>query len=131
MKTEQNRGNYLEKNDLRFRLVLTVLWASHFLLWTFGDMVALLQQLNDPIESSLLLFVAVPLAMIQVSMIILSLLGPKKAMARANMILALVYIALNVGYLMDAQYGWEYLLGVSYITVNVLIIGYARKWLRS
>lgn len=131
MKTEQNRGNYLEKNDLRFRLTLTVLWVSHFLLWTFGDMVALLQQLNEPIESSLLLFVAVPLAMIQVSMIILSLLGPKKAMARTNMFLALAFIALNVGYLMDAQYGWEYLLGISYITVNVLIIGYARKWLRS
>ena len=94
-------------------------------------MVALLQQLNGPIDNSLLLFVSVPLAMIQVSLIILSLLGPKKAMARANMILALVYIALNVGFLMDAQHGWEYLLGVSYITVNVLIIGYARKWVKS
>ena len=131
MNTEQNRGNYLEKNDLRFRLALTILWVSHFLLWSFGDMVSLLQQLNGPIDNSLLLFVSVPLAMIQVSLIILSLLGPKKAMARANMILALVYIALNVGFLMDAQHGWEYLLGVSYITVNVLIIGYARKWLRS
>ncbi len=131
MKTEQNRGNYLEKSELRFRLALTVLWVSHFLLWTFGDMAALLQQLSEPVESSLLLFVSVPLAMIQVSMIVLSLLGPKKAMARANMILPLAYVVLNVGFLIDAQYGWEYLLGISYITVNVLIIGYARKWLKS
>jgi len=131
MKTEQNRGSYLEKNDLRFRLVLIVLWASHFLLWSFGDMLSLLQQLSEPVASSLLLFVSVPLAIIQVSMIIMSLMGPKKAMARANMFISLVFVALNVGFMMDAQFGWEYLLGISYITVNVLVIGYARKWLKS
>lgn len=41
------------------KIVLAALWIAHFLLWTFGDMLSLLQQFSEPVDNNLLLLVAV------------------------------------------------------------------------
>ena len=115
-------------NKTEVKIVLAALWTSHFLLWTFGDMASLLQEMTEPVENNLLLLVAVPLAITQALMIFFSLTGKAKVMRIVNMITALVFIVFNVGFMVDAHVGWEYLLGAAYLLFNGLIFWYAWKW---
>ena len=117
-----------QKTDVK--IVLAALWIAHFLLWTFGDMASLLQEITDPIDNNLLLLVAVPLAISQASMIFFSLVGKAKVMRWVNMIVAVVFLLFNVGFIAEAQFGWEYLLGAGYLLVNSLIVWYAWKWFK-
>jgi hypothetical protein len=119
----------LEDPKINVRILLAAFWISHFLLWTFGDMVSLLQHKNpDPISNDLLLFAAAPLAVIQTLMIVFSLIGKPKFVRLANIIVPIVFLLFNLGYIGEAKDGWEYLLGVVYVLFNVLIIWTAWKW---
>ena len=109
-------------------IVLAALWIAHFLLWTFGDMVSLLQEITEPVDNNLLLFVAVSLAIIQALMIFFSLVGKAKLMRWVNIIVAVVFLLFNVGFIAEAHFGWEYILGAGYLLFNGLIVGYAWKW---
>jgi len=115
-----------QKTDVK--IVLAALWIAHFLLWTFGDMASLLQEITEPIDNNLLLLVAVPLAITQALMIFFSLVGKAKIMRWVNMIVAVVFLLLNIGFIAEAQFGWEYLLGAGYLLFNGLIVWYAWKW---
>ena len=110
------------------KIVLAALWIAHFLLWTFGDMASLLQEITEPVDNNLLLFVAVPLAITQALMIFFSLVGKAKVMRWVNMIVAVVFLLFNVGFIAEAQFGWDYLLGAGYLLFNGLIVWYAWKW---
>lgn len=110
------------------RIVLAALWIAHFLLWTFGDMASLLQEIAEPVDNNLLLLVAVPLAIIQALMVYFSLVGRAKVMRWVNVVVALVFMLFNVMYLVEAHVGWEYLLGVGYLLFNGLIVWYAWNW---
>ena len=114
-----------QKTDVK--IVLAALWIAHFLLWTFGDMASLLQEITEPIDHNLLLFVAVPLAIIQALMIFSSLVGKAKLMRWVNMIVAVVFLLFNIGFIAEAQFGWEYLLGAGYVLLNGIIVWYAWK----
>ena len=128
MSTKKNTTQ-LEDVKINVKFVLAALWTGHFLLWTFGDMASLLQQFNEQVDNNLLLIVAVPLAIIQALMIFFSLKGKAKVMRLVNIIMALVFALLNVGFLIDAHVGWEYLLGLAgYLLFNGLIIWQALKW---
>ena len=113
---------------INVKIVLAALWTGHFLLWTFGDMASQLQEITKPVDNNLLLFVSVPLAIIQVLMIFFSLKGKAKVMSKVNIIMSLVFVLLNVGFFVDAHSGWEYLLGTGYLLFNGLIIWHALKW---
>jgi len=115
-----------QKTDVK--IVLAALWIAHFLLWTFGDMASLMQEITAPVENNILLFVAVPLAITQALMIFFSLVGKSKAMRWVNMIVAVVFLLFNVGFIAEAQIGWEYLLGAGYLLLNGFIVWYAWKW---
>jgi hypothetical protein len=123
------------KQDVQFvdekinvKIVLAALWSAHFLLWTFGDMASLLQKMNEPVDDSLLLLVAVPLALIQALMIFFSLVGKAKWMRWANIVVTFIFALFNVGFMVDAHVGWEYLLGAGYLLMNGLIIWQAWNW---
>jgi len=118
----------VEEMKVNVKFILAALWTGHFLLWSFGDMASLLQKMNEPIDNNLLLFVAVPLALIQALMIYFSLAGKAKYMRWANIILALVFAVFNVVFITEAQFGWVYLLGAGYLLFNVLTIWQAWKW---
>ena len=129
MKTNINNTQLVDVK-INVRIVLAALWTAHFLLWTFGDMASLLQEITEPVDDNSLLLVAVPLAIIQAMMIFFSLVGKVKLMRWINMGMALVFTLFNVGFLTEAHVGWEYLLGAGYLLVNVLIIWQAWNWPR-
>lgn len=120
----------IEMNNISInrRIILASLWISHFLLWSFGDILSLLQQMNEPVDNGLLLFVAVPLAIIQVSMLLLTLILTKKIVLMLNTIVPLIFLVFNIGFLTEAQYGWEYLIGSIYIIINIITIITSWKW---
>jgi uncharacterized membrane protein len=126
---EKRDSNRLKDPKINVRILLAVFWVSHFLLWTFGDMVALLQHKNpDPVSNDLLMFVAAPLAVIQTLMIVFSLIGKPKLVRIVNIIAAIVFLLINIGYISEAVNGWEYVLGIAYFLFTVLIILTAWKW---
>jgi hypothetical protein len=129
MGSEEKAGEIFENQKVNVRILLAALWISHFLLWTFGDMVALLQHKNpDPIDNNLLLFAAAPLAIIQTLMIVFSLIGKPKYVRLVNIVVPIVYLLFNLGYISEAVDGWQYLLGFAYVLFSVLIIWTAWKW---
>ena len=128
MNTEVKTETILEDVKINVKIVLAALWTAHFLLWTFGDMASLLQEFSEPVDNNLLLLVAVPLAITQALMIFFSLVGKAKFMRWVNMIIPFVFVIFNVGFLVEAHVGWEYLLGAGYLLFNGLIIWYAWKW---
>lgn len=128
MESDRKSVTSLEDQKIGIRTKLAALWTGHFLLWTFGDMVSLLQQKNEPASEDLLLFVAAPLALIQASMILFSLIGRPVAIRWASMGLGAVFTVFNLGFISEAQAGWEYLLGMGYLAVSALIILFAWKW---
>lgn len=125
-----NRINSKNLDDAKvnMRIILAALWAAHFLLWLFGDMASLMQKISEPVANNLLLFVSVPTAVIQALMIFFSLTGKAKIMRWVSMIVATVFLVFNIGFMVDAHIGWQYLLGTAYLLLNVLIIWYAWKW---
>ena len=64
---------HLANPTVNIRVVLALLWVCHFLLWTFGDMLTLLQEMEEPITDSLILFVAPTTAIVQASMVVANL----------------------------------------------------------
>ena len=128
-KKEKKTETDLEDPKINVRIILAACWISHFLLWTFGDMVSLLQQINpDPVSDALLTFVAAPLAVTQAFMIVFSLIGEPKWIRWVNIGVAPIFLLFNIGYLAEGIQGWNYLLGIAYIMFNVLIIWFAWKW---
>jgi hypothetical protein len=113
---------------VNIRILLAAFWIGHFLLWTFGDMFTVAQEMGEPATSTLILFVAPSTALVQALMIVTSLVGRPVYARWANMILASVYLLFNIGFFVDATQGWEYYLGIGYVLFNVLIFWHAYRW---
>lgn len=96
---------------INIRLLLAVLWICHFILWIFGDMFTLVQEMSEPVTDSLFLFVAPTTAIVLTLLVVFSLLGRPSQVRLANLIVAPLYLLLNVGFMFDATEGWEYFLG--------------------
>jgi hypothetical protein len=129
MDSENETGTVLEDSKVNIRIVLAALWASHFLLWTFGDMMSLLQETTEPVKDTVILIIAPTTAIVQASMIVFNLIGPAKYVRVANIVVAIVYLLFNIGYLGEPDSeGWNYYLGVAYVMFTLLIIWHAWKW---
>ena len=113
------------------RIVLAGFWVAHFMLWTFGDVFTLLQEMGEPVTESLFLFIAPTTAIVQALMIAFNLVGPRASVRTANLVVAPVYLLFNVGYFVDATQGWEYYLGAFYVLFNLLIVWRAYDWGRN
>jgi hypothetical protein len=122
--------NTMEDIKTNVRIVLASIWSAHFLLWTFGDMASLLQQITKPATDNILLLVAAPTAVAQALMIVLSLVAKNKLMRWISQLAAIVFLGFDIGYMVDAQFAWQYLLGTAYLLFDGLIIWYAWKWAR-
>jgi hypothetical protein len=101
---------------------------SHFMLWTFGDMFSLLQEMGEPLTETVFLIIAPTTAIVQALIVVFCLVGRPTYVRLANLIVAPVYLLFNIGFFVDATQGWEYYLGVFYVLFNVLIIWRAYKW---
>lgn len=124
----QRVGSGLVNPKVSVRILLAVFWICHFLLWTFGDMLSLLQEMDEPVTDSVILFVAPTTAIVQALMVVLCLVGRPTYVRLANLIVAPVYLLFNIGFFVDAAEAWEYYLGIFYVLFNVLIIWHAYKW---
>jgi hypothetical protein len=126
---KQVSSEVLVDPKVNVRILLAAFWIAQFLLWTFGDMVSLLQNKHpDGASNDLLTFVAAPLAVIQTLMIAFSLIGKPKLVRLVNIIAAIVFLMINIGFISEAVDGWEYILGIAYVFFDVLIILTAWKW---
>ncbi|WP_371805557.1 hypothetical protein [Candidatus Lokiarchaeum ossiferum] len=110
------------------KLKLSAIWITHFLLWSFGDMLSLLQEITEVAEDSLLLFVATPLAIIQTVMILLPLFSKRKVVRIANLIVTPIFLVFNIMNLFEVHVGWGYLLTIGYICYNLLTVWIAWQW---
>lgn len=128
MGPDKDRGAVLKDTVVNTRVLLAALWICHFLIWTFGDMLSLLQQENEPIEDSVILIVAPTTAVVQVLMVVFTLMGPVVHVRLANLVLPIVYLLFNIGFLAEASETWHYYLGIFYVLFNVLMIWFAWNW---
>jgi hypothetical protein len=119
------------KTKTNINTIFSTFWISHFLIWSFGDYLSELQKIHDPAPDKLLLFVAVPLALLQIFMIIFPYFGKPKIIRTLNIFIPILFILINIGYLTEATYGWQYLIGIGYITLNLLTIRCAWLWKQS
>jgi hypothetical protein len=126
--SEERADSGLVNPRVNIRILLAVFWICHFMLWTFGDMFSLLQEMGEPVTDSLILFIAPTTAIVQALMVVFCLVGRPAYVRLANLIVTPVYLLFNIGFLVDATQGWEYYLGVFYVLFNVLIIWRAYRW---
>jgi hypothetical protein len=115
-------------SKVNVRILLAALWISHFLLWSFGDMLSLLQETGGPITETIILVIAPTLAITQTLMIVYSLRGEAKYVRWLNMAVPLVFLLFNLQYLVESSAIWNYILGSAYIVYNLLTIWSAWKW---
>jgi hypothetical protein len=90
-------------------------------------MLSLLQETTEPITETIIMVIAPTLALTQTLMVVLSLKADKKYVRIANLVVPLVFLLFNVGYLVEYSEVWNYILGVAYILFNVLTIWNAWK----
>ena len=114
--------------EVNIRILLAVFWICHFILWIFGDMFTLLQEMGEPVTDSSVLFIAPTTAIVLTLMVALCLVGTPAYVRLANLIVAPVYLLFNIVFFLDATQGWEYYLGVFYVLFSVLIIWRAYAW---
>ena len=96
---------------VNIRVLLAAFWICHFILWIFGDMLSLLQEMGEPVTDSVVLFVAPTTAIVLTLMVVFCLVGRPAYVRLANLIVAPVYLLFNIGFFVDATQGWEYYLG--------------------
>ena len=113
------------------RMVLALLWVCHFILWIFGDMFTLLQEMSEPATDTLVQFVAPTTAIVLTLLVAFTLIGRPTPVRVANLVVAPLYLLLNIGFFVDATEGWEYYLGTFYVLFNLLIIWQAYTWPRA
>ena len=130
MSPDRQVGSSLVNPKVNVRTLLAVFWICHFILWIFGDMFSLLQEMNEPVTDSLILFVAPTTAIVLTLTVVFTLLGPPAYVRVTNLILGPVYLLFDIVFLVDATQGWEYYLGVFYVLFSLLIVWRAYTWPR-
>ena len=113
---------------VNIRILLAALWICHFILWIFGDMFTLVQEMGEPATDTVVQFVAPTTAIVLTLLVVFNLVGPPPYVRLANLIAAPVYLLLNIGFFVDATEGWEYYLGLFYVLFNVLVFWRAYTW---
>ena len=112
------------------RTMLAVFWICHFILWIFGDMFTLLQEMTEPVTDTSILYIAPTTAIVLTLLVAYTLVGRPASVRLANLIVAPVYLVFDIVFFVDATHGWEYYLGVFYVVFVGLIIGRAYTWPR-
>jgi hypothetical protein len=118
----------LANSTVNIRILLAFLWICHFILWIFGDMLSLLQEMDEPVTDTATLYIAPTTAIVLTLMVAFCLVGRPAQVRLANLIVAPVYLLFNIVFFVDATEGWEYYIGVFYVLFTVLIMWGAYTW---
>ncbi len=130
MSSDKQVGSSLVDPKVNVRTLLAVFWICHFILWIFGDMFSLLQEMTEPVTESSILFVAPTTAIVLTLTVAFTLLGSPAYVRVASLILGPVYLLFDIVFLADATEGWEYYLGAFYVLFGLLIVWRAYTWPR-
>lgn len=128
MASEEQPNSGLVNPKVNIRVLLAVFWICHFILWIFGDMFSLLQEMGEPVTDTSILLIAPTTAIVLTLMVAFSLVGRPAHVRLANLLVAPVYLLFNIVFFVDATEGWEYYLGVFYVLFAALIIWSAYQW---
>jgi hypothetical protein len=90
-------------------------------------MLSLLQETTEPITQTVILIIAPTLAVTQTLMVVISLISEPKYVRILNLVVPIVFLVFNVGYLLEYSEIWNYILGIAYVLFNILIIWNAWK----
>lgn len=121
-------GSDLANPPVNVRIQLAVLWICHFILWIFGDMFSLVQEMGEPATETWTLIVAPTTAIVLTLIVAFTLVGRPTHVRLASLIVAPLYLFFNIGFFFDAAEGWEYYIGVFYVLFIVLVFLRAYTW---
>ena len=129
-----------EKETVRIpvQMKLSALWASLMFLYIYADFLSLYRpgQMEEamagrmgplPVTQVSVLAAAV-LMLIPALMIFLSPVLQARAARWANIVLGLLYTAVNIGNLVGETWAFYILFGIVEIALTLLIVGYAWRW---
>ena len=128
MGNERHGDSGLVNPKVNIRILLAVLWMCHFILWIFGDMFTLVQEMGEPATNTSIQIIAPTTAIVLTLMVVFCLVGNPTYVRLANLVVAPVYLLFNIVFFFDATEGWEYYLGVFYVLFIVMIIWRAYTW---
>ena len=128
MSSERQVASELVDPKVNVRIVLAILWICHFILWIFGDMFSLLQEMTEPATSTAVQYVAPTTAIVLTLLVAFTLVGRPAHVRLVTLVVAPIYFLLNIGFFVDATEGWEYYIGLFYVLFAVLIFWRAYSW---
>ncbi len=85
---DEKVGSGLVNPKVNMRTLLAVFWICHFILWIFGDMFTLLQDMGEPATDTSIQFLAPTTAIVLTLMVVLCLVGRPTYARLANLIMA-------------------------------------------
>jgi hypothetical protein len=128
---EERVDSGLVNPAVNIRTLLAAFWICHFMLWIFGDMFTLLQEMGEPVADTWVLFVAPTTVIVLTLMVVFILVGRPAQIRVANLIVAPLYLLFDIVFVFEATQGWEYYLGAFYVLFAVLIVWRAYTWPRN
>lgn len=116
---------------------LSLLWVAHFLIWSFGDILRLLQPgyIAEANSSNDILLIASIIGLVQSIMIILTLLSDDKIGIWTNILIGAVFLLIDIGWFVEIITTslpiWEIVLEIGYLVFDLLIIIIAYQWFKN
>jgi len=133
-----NKVTEKEEVKIPVKIKLSALWAALMFLYIYADIISLFRpgQVEEmmagrmgpfPVTQESLLTASI-LMLIPAVMVFLSLAFKPKAARWANIILGVLYTAVNIGNLGGATWAFYILFGAVEMALTLLIVGHAWKW---
>ena len=133
-----NKTTEQEAVRIPVKMMLSALWATLMFLYIYADFFSLYRpgQIEEMVsgrigpfsvtQGSLLTFSI--LMLIPAVMVFLSLALKSRVDRWANIILGVLYTAVNIGNLVGETWAFYILFGIVEMALTLLIVGYAWKW---
>ena len=133
-----SRTTETEDVKISVKMKLSALWTSLMFLYVYADIISLLRpgQIEEMVSGQMgpfpvtqgSLVTASILMMIPAVMVFLSLALKPRVGRWANIILGVLYTAVNIGNLVGVTWAYYLLFGIVEMALTLLIVGYAWKW---
>ena len=129
-----------EKEDVKIpvKMKLSALWAALMFLYIYADIFSLFKpgQIEEMVSGRMGPFPVTQASLLQASilmlipavMVFLALALKPKVDRWANIILGVLYTAVNIGNLVGETWAFYLLFGIVEMALTLLIVGYAWKW---
>jgi hypothetical protein len=129
-----------EREDVRIpvKMKISALWVVLMFLYIYADIISLYKpgQVEEMVSGRMgpfpatqgSLLAASILMLIPAVMVFLSLALKPRVDRWANIVLGVLYTAVNIGNLAGANWAYYIFFGIAEMAITLLIVGYAWKW---